>query len=87
MKTFDDGIERNLDPGEPEQRNIYEAIEAGKQVNKLPGSLGEALDALEADEVVKSALPDDMYRVFTHYNAMNGNALWPPSPSGTSRLI
>ena len=67
LKVFDDGIERNLDPGEPEQRNIYEAIEAGKQVKKLPGSLGDALDALEADAVVKSALPDEMYRVFMHY--------------------
>ena len=29
-----DGIERQLDPGEPEERNIYEAMEAGKQVNR-----------------------------------------------------
>ena len=25
-----------LDPGEPEERNIYDAMEAGKQVKKLP---------------------------------------------------
>ena len=30
-------------------------------------TFGDALDALEADEVVKSALPGDMYRVFMHY--------------------
>ena len=30
-------------------------------------TLGDALDALEADEVVKSALPGEMYRVFMHY--------------------
>jgi glutamine synthetase len=30
-------------------------------------SLGEALIALDKDEVVKSALPGDMYRVFEHY--------------------
>ena len=30
-------------------------------------SLGEALDALEKDETVKSAMPDEMYRVFMHY--------------------
>ena len=41
-----------LDPGEPEERNIYEAIKAGKQVKKLPMSLGEALDHLEGSEVV-----------------------------------
>ncbi len=67
LKAFDDGIDRNLDPGEPEERNIYEAMEAGKLVKKLPMSLGEALDRMDADEVVKSALPDEMYRVFTHY--------------------
>ena len=67
LKGFDDGITRNIDPGEPEERNIYEAMEAGKQVTKLPMSLGEALERMDADEVVKSALPDEMYRVFTHY--------------------
>ena len=67
LKAFDDGIRRKLDPGEPEERNIYEAMEAGKQVKKLPMSLGDALDALERDEVIKSALPGEMYRVFMHY--------------------
>jgi len=65
--AMEDGLDRNLDPGPPEERNIYEAMEAGKEVKKIPLSLGEALDALDADEVVKSALPGDMYRVFEHY--------------------
>ncbi len=67
LKSFDHGIIDNLDPGEPEERNIYEAIDAGKQVKKLPMSLGEALDALDKDEVVKSAMPDEMYKVYSHY--------------------
>jgi glutamine synthetase len=67
LRAFDDGIARDLDPGEPEERNIYEAMEAGKEVKKLPMSLGDALDRLEADEVIKSAMPDEMYRVYTHY--------------------
>ena len=67
IKVMDDGIERKLDPGEPEEGNIYEAIEAGKEVKRVPMTLGEALDALDADEVVKSALPGEMYRVFMHY--------------------
>src|SRR5207247_9254713 len=29
LKAFDDGIRRELDPGEPESRNIYAAIKAG----------------------------------------------------------
>ena len=67
LKAFGDGMDRNLDPGEPEERNIYEAMEAGKQVKKLPMSLGAALDALEGDEVIRAALPDEMYRVYMHY--------------------
>ena len=67
LKAFDDGMFNDLDPGEPEERNIYEAIEAGKDVERLPMSLGEALEALDKDEVIKSSMPDEMYKVFTHY--------------------
>ena len=68
LKAIDDGIERKLDPGEPEQRNIYDVMEEvkGKYV-KLPMSLGEGLDAFEQDEVVKQALPGEMYTVFMDY--------------------
>jgi glutamine synthetase len=69
LKAMDDGISRKLDPGKPEHRNIYEAMEQGKQVKKLPMSLGEALERFEQDEVVKSGLPGDMHRVFMHYKS------------------
>jgi glutamine synthetase len=67
LKAFDDGLRNNLDPGEPEERNIYDAIKEGKEVVKLPLSLGDALTALEQDPVIGSALPGDMSRVFMHY--------------------
>jgi len=67
IKSFDDGISNNLDAGKPENRNVYEAMEAGKKMAKLPMSLGEALECLSKDEVVKSAMPDEMYKVFMHY--------------------
>ncbi len=67
IKAMEDGIDRQLDPGPPEERNIYAAMEAGKQVKKIPMTFGDALDELDADEVVKSALPDEMYKVFKHY--------------------
>jgi glutamine synthetase len=67
LKSFDDGIRHKMDPGEPEERNIYAAMAAGKKVKKLPMSLGDALTELDKDETVKSAMPDEMYRVFTHY--------------------
>ncbi|MDD7941594.1 glutamine synthetase family protein [Actinomycetospora lutea] len=67
LKAMGDGIERNLDPGPPEERNIYNAMAEGKEVRKIPMNLGDALRALDADEVVRSAMPGDMYRVFEHY--------------------
>ncbi len=69
LAAADDGIENNLDPGEPEERNIYEAMEAGKQVKKLPMSLGEALEALEQDEVVQRGMPGEMYRLYHEYKS------------------
>jgi glutamine synthetase len=62
-----DGIRRNLDPGPPEERNIYDAMSEGKEVRKIPMTLGDALAALRADDVVRTALPGDMYTVFEHY--------------------
>jgi glutamine synthetase len=68
LKAMDDGIKRKLDPGKPEQRNIYDVIDEVKdQYVKLPMSLGEGLDAFEQDEVVRAALPGEMYPVFMHY--------------------
>jgi len=67
LKAFDDGIVNKIDPGKPENTNMYEAVAAGKDVKKLPLSLGEALDRLDEDETIKSAMPDEMYRVFKHY--------------------
>jgi glutamine synthetase len=67
LVTIKDGLDRDLDPGPPEERNIYDAMAEGKQVRRIPQTLGEALDALEADETVREAMPGDMYRVFMHY--------------------
>ena len=67
LKAFDDGISNQLDPGKPENRNIYDAMDAGKEVTKLPMSLGEAIEALRNDEFLMEALPDEMGKVFLHY--------------------
>ena len=67
LKAFEDGLDNKMDPGEPEKKNIYDAMKEGKEVDKLPLTLGEAIQRLESDDVVKSALPEDMYRVFMHY--------------------
>lgn len=43
-----DGIQNKIDPGEPYDFDLYES-EASKNIKQVPGSLDEALDALEAD--------------------------------------
>ncbi len=69
LTACDDGIKNRIDPGEPEQRNVYDVLDEyqSKGVRKLPMSLGEALDALDDDDVVKAALPGEMYAVYMHY--------------------
>jgi glutamine synthetase len=45
-----DGIERELDPGEPIDRNLYELpAEQLANIPTVPTSLDDALDALKAD--------------------------------------
>lgn len=45
-----DGIENKIDPGQPLDKDIYDmAPEELKEVPSMPGSLENALDALEAD--------------------------------------
>jgi glutamine synthetase len=45
-----DGIERRLDPGAPIDKNLYDLPPAeAKAVRSTPGSLSQALDALESD--------------------------------------
>jgi len=67
LTTMDDGLTNKIDCGKPEERNIYEAMESGKQVSKLPMSLADALTALSNDEVVQAAMPGEMYRLFHEY--------------------
>ncbi|MFC3957549.1 type I glutamate--ammonia ligase [Halovivax cerinus] len=54
-----DGIERGLDAPDPVRENIYEFDEAKREeygIETLPSNLGEAIDALEDNEVIKGAL-------------------------------
>jgi glutamine synthetase len=56
-----DGIERELDAGEPVNQNIFTMSERQKRrlrIRQLPANLSEALDNLERDPVVKGALGD-----------------------------
>ncbi|MDS0478550.1 type I glutamate--ammonia ligase [Natrinema sp. 1APR25-10V2] len=54
-----DGIERDLECPDPVRENIYEFDEEKREeygIDTLPTNLGEAVEALEEDEVIYSAL-------------------------------
>jgi glutamine synthetase len=62
-----DGIAKGLDCGEPVNRNIFEMSEREKrrlQIKQLPANLDEALDNLERDRVVRTALGAHIYDNF-----------------------
>lgn len=67
LKAMDDGLKNRLDPGEPEDRNFVDLLDAGEGIERIPTTLRDALDALAEDEVVRSALPGDFYRVYDVY--------------------
>ena len=57
-----DGIENQIDPGEQNVDNLYEVPEDELQkrgINSLPSTLSDAADALETDDVIKTALGDE----------------------------
>src|SRR6056297_2017549 len=61
------GIESGLECPEPVRENIYEFDEQKREeygIETLPSNLGEALDALESDEVVQDALGEHVYDKF-----------------------
>jgi glutamine synthetase len=68
-----DGIDRKLDPGPPQNINLYElsfAELAQKGIKLLPQSLNEALDAFERDEVVMGGIGMDLSREFLRLKRM-----------------
>ena len=62
-----DGIEQGLEAPDPIRENIYEFDETKREeygIETLPSNLGEAVDALEEDEVVMDALGEHVAEKF-----------------------
>ena len=62
-----DGMARKLDPGEPvltDPDALSETERARRGIRRLPVSLGDALDALERDEVLRDALGEVLAREY-----------------------
>ncbi len=64
-----DGVEKGMKLADPVEESLFEmdaSTIAAKGIRELPGTLGEALDELEGDSVIRDALGD---HVFSHYLA------------------
>jgi len=64
-----DGIERNLHPGPPVNKNIYKMSHRERRhlrIDELPGNLSEALDELERSDLMRDTLGD---HIFDHFVA------------------
>ena len=62
-----DGIERDLTPPEPVNEDVYHLDQCDldeRAIGTLPGTLAEALDALEEDSVIQDALGPQITDVF-----------------------
>ncbi|WP_206830508.1 type I glutamate--ammonia ligase [Alicyclobacillus fructus] len=71
-----DGIERELEPPPPVNRNIYMMTEAEKEeagIRSLPSNLNEALDALIRDPVIMEALGDHVLLHFIEAKRIEWN--------------
>ncbi len=62
-----DGVEKGMVLGDPVEESLFEmdaATVASKGIRELPGTLGEALDELERDDVIREALGDHVFSRF-----------------------
>ncbi len=68
-----DGVEKEMDPGEPNNTNLYEWTSAElkeARIDVLPQNLNEALDALEADAVICEAIGPELAEEFLRLKRM-----------------
>jgi glutamine synthetase len=68
-----DGVEKKLDPGAPNNTNLYEWSSADLKkagIGVLPQNLNEALDALEEDEVLCNAIGRNLAEEFLRLKRM-----------------
>ncbi|MDQ2073907.1 type I glutamate--ammonia ligase [Haloarcula sp. H-GB4] len=62
-----DGVEQDLECDDPVRENIYDFDEEKREeygITTLPSNLGEAVEALENDEVIQDALGEHVYENF-----------------------
>ena len=65
-----EGIKQDLDPGQPHRENMYLSspkMLASQNIALLPRTLGEAIDAFEADPLSEAVMGPLMYKTFINF--------------------
>jgi glutamine synthetase len=73
LKAGLDGVKRKLPPPEPVEEDLYLVDPRAYQLDKLPGSLGEALDELQQDDVIADALGPHILERFVEAKTQEWN--------------
>ena len=72
LSAITNGIQNKIDPGEPLDKDLYDLPPEEKaKVPQVPGSLGEAMDALEADHeflLKGDVFTEDVISTWLEYN-------------------
>jgi glutamine synthetase len=78
-----DGIDQQMDPGPPVNKNIYKMSHRQRRhlrIDELPGNLSEALDALEKSALMRETLGDHIFKIFLRRSARSGTYIRHVSP-------
>jgi glutamine synthetase len=65
-----EGIDEQLDPGQPVDKPLYDVSEAEaaeRDIERLPGNLQEAIDAFENDPLAREVLGPTMHGMYSRY--------------------
>lgn len=68
IAACEDGLKNAIDPGEPTVGSSYDAPEVGR-FPRLPLTLGDAIAAFQEDDVLTSALGEDLAQLLVDYHA------------------
>ena len=68
-----DGIERKLKPPQATEEDLFQVDGNRTGMDVLPGDLGQAIDALRADEVIQNALGQHVYERYVEAKTQEWN--------------
>jgi glutamine synthetase len=68
LAACEDGLKNSIDPGRPDQGSSYDGSESGR-FPELPKTLGEAITAFRRDEVLTSALGEELSTLLVDFHA------------------